>query len=285
MWQSRRFRAMMMLVVFAALVGWLIKSQLPAGMSAWHQYSAKQYLAQGQLDEALEACNQAFTWRANAPELFQLRAEIQQERGEPQKALEDCNELLRLNPHYPRGYQMRATLYQLLGKHDKALEDVKELEEWLDKDHRAYNAVAYLRAVSSQDEKDLEVARQQIETAFKLLGFDPNEQLPEGDASLAAAEYLGMYLDTRGYILYRQGKHKEALADLDKAIVAIERVKQSIVGNPKAKPSDERMLNRELGVMHEHRGLAHEKLGDAQKAQADKDKARELGYDPKRDGV
>jgi tetratricopeptide (TPR) repeat protein len=286
-WRSRRFRLTLALVLTAVLVGLMIRSQVPHLGAAWHRYSAKQYIAQEKYDEAVRECDRALAWLpSEAPDLYELRAEIQFKRGDLEAALKDYNKLQELNPNYPEVYERRGFVYQLLGQHDKAVEDAKKLKDWLGEDDpKGFNQLAYTRAVANQD---LDAALADIERALKLLGREGDEKVAGSTKPDTSKEWSwASYIDTRGFIYYRQGKYQEALVDFDQAIAAItragqaelerhsDRAKQALI----KKGSDET-----LGIMYQHRGLVYEKLGDAAKAQADKEKAKDLGYDPKRHG-
>jgi tetratricopeptide (TPR) repeat protein len=288
LWQNRPFRVTVMVVLTAVLIGWLIKSQLPQWMARWHRYSATQHALAEEYEKAIEACDRALAWQPDSPDLHETRADIQLQAGNPQEALKDCNALLRVNPDYPPGYQLRARVHQLLGQYGKAIEDAKTLQKWLgEENHEGYNELAYMRAVANPDAKELEQAHQEIEKALKLLGRDPAEKIA-GEEAQETDRNFGNYLDTRGYIFYRQGKYQEALADVDKAISLILRFKEAKLAGAKGQAAVQQQLEKRyqatLRIMYQHRGLVREKLGDMENAKADKDKARELGYDPKRDG-
>src|SRR5205085_2349710 len=111
------------------------------------------------------------------------------------------------------------------------------------------------------------------------------------------------YLDTRGFVHFRLGQqappkdkqqatahYQAALADLDEAIGLLSRWKKAVLEQLKAQGSSgqayvERSYNENLGVMHQHRHQVYEALADKEKAEADKEFAQRLGYDPAKHGL
>ncbi len=101
---------------------------------------------------------------------------------------------------------------------------------------------------------------------------------------------VSMFLDTRGYLYYQLRDFDAALNDLELAVPAAEAV---VLGGPwrldldKHNMSDVRPalrqqeeLKRALAVITYHRALVFEALGLQREAQQDRDRVRELGYEP-----
>ncbi len=289
-------------------------------MAAWHYSSASKKLMQGNLDEALADCERALEWMPKTPRCYQLRAEIHLQQGQLQAARRDCDKLLKLNSNFPQGYQKRSRIYLLLAAaasdeaarekfYEKAIDDAETAKNWLgDKDASGptklddilavasgFNQLAYTRAVA---DKQLEEALADIQHAISMLDRDEqnedgdDEEGDDEDDERKRDEELGRdlsyanFLDTRGFILFRQKQYEKALIDLNEAIQVFSRVKQISLKrisdrDADRKKSAEKRMNASLGVMHQHHGQIYEKLGKSKEAKSNFEKAAELGYDPK----
>jgi tetratricopeptide (TPR) repeat protein len=301
-----------------ALVGyWLIKSDFFTRLLAgWHASTIQEKLAEDDLEGALAACEKAIAILPDDAWLYAKRAQIQQERGEWSAALEDLNRVQELNPHFPQGLLQRSFVHLQLKDHDAAIADAREAREWWGSDDpRGLNHLAYTLAVAG---RELDKALSDAERAVKLSqdkrarrgdppassgeadeGEGATDAVADGEAA-DADENLSSYLDTRGFVLLRLGqqaqgdeakaRYAKALADFDEAIRLFSRWKKAALEALKAKDSPglaytERRINASLGLMHHHRSQAHAALGQTEQAQADKDFAVRLGYDPAKHGL
>ena len=88
--------------------------------------------------------------------------------------------------------------------------------------------------------------------------------------------YLAMFLDTRGYVIYRLERYSQAASDLDKAVQQAERALR-MAGNTGRRAAP---YKRQLAVMLYHRGLLRQKQQQGAAAKQDFDRIRELGFHP-----
>jgi tetratricopeptide (TPR) repeat protein len=105
-----------------------------------------------------------------------------------------------------------------------------------------------------------------------IIGDDLDQALERVDKALQADKESEAYLDTRAFVLYRLGRAAEALPDADAAVAAVERV---FGENPKSPDA-----RKNVAVIIYHRSLILEALGKSSKAEQDRDRVRELGFEP-----
>jgi tetratricopeptide (TPR) repeat protein len=121
--------------------------------------------------------------------------------------------------------------------------------------------------------------------------FELTEALADIDEAIqVVGEDNASYIDTRGFVLYKLGRYKEALVDLERAISLLEQEVEDfeqLVRGRELRGRQEREYDGKMrnfheaqAVMHQHRGDVHKKLGDTAAASKDFIIARELGYDP-----
>jgi tetratricopeptide (TPR) repeat protein len=319
--ESRRRRLALLggLALAAVMVGLIIRSQAPATLVAqWHLSNAHAKFDEEDFDGALAACDRALALLPEEPDLYQMRAQINQQRGDLPAALEDLNQLLKRNPHFYQGYLQRSFIEQLQGNHDAAIADARKARDWWGNDDpRPLNNLAYALAVANRDlESALKDANQAIklvkdsraaasEDAAKSSDGKAPAKSTDGettDSPIQASDMaLSSYLDTRGFVLFRLGQasasdvkqakthYQAALADFDEAIRLFTRSKKAILDRLKtqgaAQAREERRLNENLALMYQHRYQAHEAIGEKDKATADQEFASRLGYDPAKQGL
>ena len=133
------------------------------------------------------------------------------------------------------------------------------------------NSIAYARALAGDN---LPEALEEINQALDRQGADS----PSSRAAM---------LDTRGLILFKQGKFDDALTDLDEAIslADLRRTRHLLETLQKTRPgiNVEAILEQSrtsLAVMYYHRALVHKAMKNPELAKADNAKVRELGQEP-----
>jgi tetratricopeptide (TPR) repeat protein len=238
-----------------AMVGPCAYVQTPREIARW-------YLAAAQVEREAknkELADQYIT-RAQAwmPEILLMRSQWRHEDGDYSAALDDLTALAEHFPDDPAILSARATEYQHLGRHDEAIADWKSLDRLsmtggIPSREQALNGLAYARAVAK---RELDEALKGVEEALKIAPRDP------------------MILDTRGFILYHQGKHDAALADMNEAVKGVEDLY-------KQPPTSRRIDAQGVAVVRYHRALVLEKLGRFAEAKADRARAKLLiGREP-----
>jgi len=106
-----------------------------------------------------------------------------------------------------------------------------------------------------------------------------NTELDDGLADIDRALTFGPgnaeFLDTRGYLLHRLGRDKEALAEMDRALAQWNQVDRTEMDQ-----AARLELDHSLAVMYHHRGEIYQSLGQNDKAEADIRRGENLGYNP-----
>jgi Tfp pilus assembly protein PilF len=126
-----------------------------------------------------------------------------------------------------------------------------------------------------------------------LLGQDLKKGLDDINFALNRDPENGAFLDTRGYLLYKQGDYDAALRDLDKAIKSLDteflsyqdEQKRSNPGRRKNMTHEQfegnyKQLRESLGVLYYHRGEIYEALKRPEEAASEKALGVEYGYNP-----
>ena len=126
-----------------------------------------------------------------------------------------------------------------------------------------------------------------------LLGKELKKGLADIDRALQQQPGNAAFLDTRGYLLFKQGDYEEALRDLDKAIKGGELEYESYQQEERRSNPGRRMnmtreqfagalkqMRESLGVMYHHRGEVYEALKRGEDAAEEKARGIEYGYNP-----
>lgn len=232
----------------------------------------------GDFHAAREAADRALFWAEEGDrDLLALRARIRVRLGDADGALADYAAILDEHGQSVDVLRARTTPLLMLGRGQEAVDDctrVVQLNGGGDPD--AWNARAYIRAVAGVE---LDEALEDIERALEMLDGSPSQR----DDGVERA----MFLDTRGYVLHRLGRHEEALSDLDEAIELTVQASERwltllrMQGAHRMKVAyDERAFEEYLAVMRHHRGDVLEALGQREDARREKQLALDLGYSP-----
>ncbi|MCI0356986.1 MAG: hypothetical protein L0211_00680 [Planctomycetaceae bacterium] len=219
----------------------------------------------GRKAEAYERLGLVIDWSPAEPSLLLTRARWRILDEEYAAALEDCNRAHELEPENAETLYLRSQVFQHLGRHSDAIADLKTLDR-LSQIRKSINRVqvlnglAYARALGN------------VELAEGLKGVsEALRSLPDDPA----------ILDTRGYLLYRQGEYEASLRDMDEATPRADDEFKRRYG-PSSKPSPQRdLMARNVAVIYYHRSLVLQKLGRDDEAARDRSRARQLvGREP-----
>ena len=197
-------------------------------------------------------------------------------------------------------YERIGDAFPLLSKWENAHANLRGELERTRIELAYFLALRALIAQSAEDWDRCEADRLHVQS----LGYDAGilvEQLPADIVYIQTLRLASTYLDTYGYVLYRQRDFDEALRNLNLAVLAGEYqllCLDSPLGNsstetPRLDDSlAETELKRTLAVIHYHRMLVHRELSQQRAAtkatsnrevdleKADADRIRALGFDP-----
>ncbi len=227
--------------------------------------------ARGQSAAAIGAVGRALAWSDDpvlAIDLLCWRAMLRLDTGDVTGAGDDATRAIELAPTAARPRRLRALVHVVLSRPDDALADAEAAVDLSTPgDPEALNHRAYVRG---------------------LVGRDLPQALADIDAALAGeADPTPELLDTRGYLLHLLGRQQEAIDHLNLAIAGAEgrrrdAVERARAGDHVGAARELRILDRDLAVMHHHRGLACRAVGLAGQAEQDLAIAEQKGYDPSR---
>jgi tetratricopeptide (TPR) repeat protein len=269
-WATRVVISIVLLLVF----GPILYAWLPHEVAAWYAAAAFEKRLDGDFDGAFATLDRAMAWDADDSSLYGLRGEWRLTRKQYTEALEDFRRVLELEPGKRNSAVLiqRTQALQRLGRHDEAIAEWKRLGKLHQGDNAAtratmLNGLAYAMAVGKTD---LDQALEPIEQALRLVGNN------------------GAMLDTRGFIHLLRGDLEKAKFDLDLAVALVEQQ----LG--KAQKADEYIDRREyllalhqeqegVAVIRYHRALVYDKLGQPDQANADRQRVRDLGFEPNDD--
>lgn len=263
-------------------------------LSRWKVAQAMDALDRGDSNRAAELLQQAVRLDPTnrAPDL--IKAQQLADRKEYAEALALLDQVRKQGGRTPLSLQLELMIKAGRAQEVAALftPDIDKLrqaesETWFGFLREAYrrqlatvlNTQAYFRAVGNFD---IDAANQQIEEA---LGY-----LPASSPLKVDQQGRTIMLDTRGYIRWRKGDYKGALADLDEAVKRAEaELKEKLtpekgLGRDALTEADYRhdlkQAKKPVAVIVYHRALAHQSLGNAEQAEKDLARVRELGFEP-----
>ncbi|MFV1968175.1 MAG: tetratricopeptide repeat protein [Pirellulaceae bacterium] len=263
--------------MFATAVVPALYYMLPREIDRWHRALVVERRLEGDLEGAVRSLSRVIDGSPDNDELLRQRAEWRLELRDLDAALDDVTRAIELNPENNEGYLLRSQIYQRLDRHDEALADWETLAEQnggfgARGRPSILNGRAYARAIAG---KELDAALEDVQQAI--------EMAPE-DAAL---------LDTRGYIQLLRGEVDNALKDMDRAVELAERNHKlwtEALRAGRAGVLDLRELKRTVdkhaetvAVIRYHRALVYDELGESSKAEKDRSRVRELGFEPNED--
>jgi len=262
-WKRRLLWLFLIVAAGAVIIGrfgddllrYYAEARANLGGRAWNDNDPAS--ARGHFDAALEILPERRDWRL-------LRAEVLAQLGLLDESHADYTAALEENRLAPWSLQGRANVLFRMGSHKyaDALEDADALVRVSPQlDPQALNFRAYMRALTNQE---LPGGLEDIQTALEQTDPKPPE-----------------YLDTRGYLYFRLGKHARALDDLNLAIKKYESYLERPERRRRFGPQIKTEKIREgLAVMYHHRAEVYQAQGNLADAAPDFARAAEFGYDP-----
>lgn len=265
---------LIILFFVALLLAPLLFNWLPAEIARWHQAAAIEQRLEGDLEGAISSLRKTIE---EFPEQDGLKRQLVDwliAKGDYEQALEETNRLLEQEPNSPRLLLKRSVCYQHLGRFKEGVADNLALLELSDKipsldRGSVLNGLAYSRALANED---LELA------------------LEESQKSIVLAGEVLEFLDTRGFIQYLLGDLDAAQSDLDTAVDLVEarhnaltrRFRGEDVGVVDRREFKIQMNDHAKGVavLRYHRSLVLESLGETERAEEDRQRVVELGFEP-----
>lgn len=151
---------------------------------------------QGRINEALEVAHTGLKNRQDHPQIFAIYASLLDEKGDVKDAIKVLEEG---SSKFPKNTQLKfyyGTLHDRLGDKEKV---VKAMQDVLDIDPNHVQGLNYLAYTWAEMNEKMEEAESMARRAAEL---EPKD---------------GYVLDTLGWILFKQGKVKEAIQFLEAA--------------------------------------------------------------------
>jgi tetratricopeptide (TPR) repeat protein len=271
---SLRAKRLVMLAILAGVIlpivlGPRILSMGRDLLAQWLFSRAQQRFVQGDNAGALADLNRAIDWNPSDWMLYLLRAKVFAKMDQLDESLADYTELMNLlNGNRPglrrqRGVHRLGLLTEALIGRSWVNVRLKRNGQALDDANRAvqiaptavtWNSRAYVRAI---------------------LNTELDDGLADINRALALDQDNPEFLDTRGYLLHRLGRHDEALADMNRALAQLDQFDGAVL-----EQAARLELDHNLAVMFHHRGEIYQKLGQKDKAEVDIRRGENLGYDP-----
>jgi hypothetical protein len=272
-----RGKRLVVLGLLAAVIvpGLMVPAMLPIAREAIVRWSIQRAFgreARGQSLAAIGEVGRALAWSGDdahlAAELLCWRAMLRIDARDAIGAVDDAARAAGLEPTATQPRRVSALANVILSRPDEALADAEAAVELAGGgDPEALNHRAYIRA---------------------LVGRDLPAALADIDAAMVGGVEAGPeFLDTRGYVLHLLGRNQEAIDQLNLAIAAAEQRRRDVVmrarqGGRVDASRQLRAIDRDLAVMHRHRGLACRAAGLERQAEQDLEIADRKGYDPSR---
>ena len=223
------------------------------------------YEAKGEIDRAITSYQQALLVDATQPERFLKVAELQLQRKKPADAVKTLTEAHNRFPALPRmTYSLAIALAEAKELQRAMVAFSQALYEAGQRDHALLDSEFFFRyGALAEQAGDLETAARMLRKcielnpesaaeAYNYLGYmwaEKGVHLPEAleliKRALALDPENGAYLDSLGWVYYRQGNPKAALETLRQAAERID-------------PPDP--------VVFEHLGDVHQSLGQREEA-------------------
>lgn len=266
------------------LMGPLLVAEIPREIARWKLAAALTARDAGQKERAYAELEEVFRWFPDNPHLLVQRAQWRWEDGQSTDALADCRRMLDHNGDDIFWLKVHSLFLQNIGRYAEAVDDWKKIDQLSLRKGRAarteaLNGLAYAQAL----------AQVELDQALKNAN-DALESVPNAPS----------ILDTRGFVLYRKGEYRAALADLNASIRMMEvavraytplaqrsdKSSSFLYSRPKAileteHGSDPSRVLHLAAVIHSHRRFVLLALGKEKEAEADLGRVRELiGREP-----
>lgn len=169
----------------------------PEEVARAHYYRGIAHSRQGKPKEALVDLDASLRLAPKNAEALSMRGMLHTQSGDFVSALRDLNSAVASDPASLDAVGNRAVLHQQAGRIDEAIVDFTRTIELAPTDFRGWNGRCWARAM---DNRELEQALADCNKAIELQPTDWNSH------------------NSRGFVLYRLGRHGEAIAAYDTAI-------------------------------------------------------------------
>lgn len=265
---------LVVLGAIAIVAGPVVLIILPREISQWYVAAGMENSLDGDTDGALAHFAQALAWDDDNSRALVERAALKWKQRDLEGSLADLKQALEIAPDDQRALRQRCQVLLESGNFSAAIDDASTLENQSRRlgvaaNAEALNNLAYFRAIGNLQ---LDEALKDVQAAIRKLGNEPS------------------FLDTRGFIHFRQGDYQAARKDLDPAVAGIEQQYRQLFTEGKAyrqqvvdiRELDEarKLFARNVAVVRYHRALILEKLGESELAEQDYQRVRELGSEP-----
>ena len=202
-----------------------------------HTLLALVYSLQGKLDEATAeyeiALRGALAIDPQNIRIHKSLAQVYLRANRLSDAQKTYQFILNLAPHDSEAHFFLGNIYDEQGKRDEAIKEFKAALEFNSEYPDALNSLGYLYA---EESINLEEAEEMIK---KALTYEPNN---------------GAYIDSLGWVYFKQGRYEEAIRELEQAV--------GVLSDP---------------VIYEHLGDAYFKQGNLIEARENWQKSLEVG--------
>jgi tetratricopeptide (TPR) repeat protein len=270
--RPRRLKMMLLGLVAAALVPAVVLPEVaPVARQLVVRWSLARAMALEARDDvhgAVKELERAVAWHGDDAELLCLRAMLRLEDRSARKALADADRAVALAPTSVEPYRVRALIRVCLEEPEAALADAAMVVELSGEGNpESLNLRAYVRGLV---DRELDEGLADIDRAIARIG-PPSAEM----------------LDTRGYLLWRLGRHEEALLEMNRAIDLVRQQRRQLMLLAGRIGRDDllgrmRTIDHGMAVMLQHRGLVCKSLGIDEQAAEDFRLAAQKGYDPSR---
>lgn len=174
------------------------------------------YLYLGKYDESIAAFEESVRVASRDQQLYckRMLVDALSAAGKHERAVKECQAMLK---EYNQGSQLRevraslSSVYQAMGKHDLADKQLLLILEADPNDVTANNDLGYVWADRN---KNLDEAEKMVRKAIDL---DRRARVTGLAIAAESDEDHAAYVDSLGWVLFRQGKLDEAKAELEKA--------------------------------------------------------------------
>ncbi|MBC85846.1 MAG: hypothetical protein CL677_01605 [Bdellovibrionaceae bacterium] len=159
-------------------------------------HSSQLLKEQGEMGEAVRKIRMAVKARPDRPELYAYYATLLDETKDHKLAVEMLEGAVQRFPENTQLHFFLGSMYDRLGSVKKV---ISQMEQVIRLDQNHVQALNYLAYTYAEEGENLELAESLVDRAIVL---KPND---------------GYILDTKGWILFKQGRLKQALSFLEKA--------------------------------------------------------------------
>lgn len=265
----------------------LVLIRLPQEVSYWLLALAEKASLEGRTDEALAWVERAKEWTPESSLPIAMQAEIllRDKKSDPIALLDALLAKESTVKQKAALHLLKSDIYRTRDEYAAALREfdaAANLRGDLRPSQRRFELLL-LAGDRDQARRELnQIAAQASEKGGSLpdndmayfsalLGDHLDDALKQVEKALAERPEEPAFLDTRGYILHRMGRNEEALADVQEAVETLEKA-----GAPSMGPQ----ARKAFAVIVYHRSLIYDALGKSVEALQDRERVRELGFQP-----